>query len=418
MKDKKVIILDYDGTLYNGSVLGGWGKYVEEFLNGYIGKTKAKEFIKRNGFKDFNIVGQKLAFALIKDFGTARDFYEHQDKNNYALKASDLEYVNPEKIKRLKKYAKIYIVSNSPVSHVVNSSKANGFDISYVDGIFANQFNVGDASKCDIFKQIQAKEKAKSKNIFVVGDSIENDMMPAKKLGFNTYLVKKIKELDNLQLLVQKPIVKICANRNVEDAKMCLDASADLLGLLVGQAHASTDFISKETAKEIVDFVNGRAGCVLVTHLTSADEIIKLTKFIGNEYIQLHSNIQESEVEKIARALPNVKLIRLVHVGLNGEIITNINNFKFVDFYLLDSFNKQTDQVGGTGLVHDWNVDKQLVSTLCKPVFVAGGLNPDNVSQVINIVNPAGVDVNSGCKLNGIKNAKLVKQFVKNAKKC
>lgn len=135
MKDKKVIILDYDGTLYNGSVLGGWGKYVEEFLNGYIGKTKAKEFIKRNGFKDFNIVGQKLAFALIKDFGTARDFYEHQDKNNYALKASDLEYVNPEKIKRLKKYAKIYIVSNSPVSHVVNSSKANGFDISYVDGI-------------------------------------------------------------------------------------------------------------------------------------------------------------------------------------------------------------------------------------------------------------------------------------------
>lgn len=214
-----------------------------------------------------------------------------------------------------------------------------------------------------------------------------------------------------------KPLVKICANRSIEDAKMCLDAHADLIGFLVGQNHKSDDFVTKEKAKEIVDFVNHRACCVLVTHLTNANEIIEISKFIGIDFLQLHSNLAENEVEKIANALPNVKLIRLIHIGQNGEIETDYKKIKYADFYLLDSFNKQTDQVGGTGIVHDWNVDKKLVETLNKPTFIAGGLNPNNVEKVIKIANPAGVDVNSGCKENGKKNAKLIENFVKNAKK-
>ena len=415
---KKVLILDYDGTLYKGSIWQDWGKYAHNFLILQFGVEGAEIFRKRHGFKNFIIVGQEMASAFIKDFGSAKVFYDYQDKNNFVLDQPDIKFADVDKIKELKKYAKLYLVSNSPVSYIESNSKSHGFDTSIFDGIYSNQFNAEDVTKFDVYKTIQEKENAMPENVFVVGDSEENDMKPAKRLGFNTLLVKELKDLDNVKLFVQKPIVKICANRNVGDAKMCLDASADLLGLLVGQAHSSTDFISKETAKEIVDFVNGRAGCVLVTHLMKADEIISLTKFIGNDYIQLHSNISESEVEKIVKNLPNVKLIRLVHVGQDGKIATDIDKFKFADFYLLDSFNKQTDQVGGTGLVHDWDVDKILVKELYKPVFIAGGLNPDNVASVIKIANPAGVDVNSGCKLNGIKNANLVKKFVKNAKNC
>ena len=167
---KKVLILDYDGTLYNGSIWQDWGKY-----------------------------------------------------------------------------AKLYLVSNCPVSYIESNSKRHGFDISIFDGIYSNQFNAEDVTKFDVYKTIQEKENAMPENVFVVGDSVEKDMKPAKRLGFNTLLVKELKDLDNVKLFVQKPIVKICANRNVGDAKMCLDASADLLGLLVGQAHSSTDFISKET---------------------------------------------------------------------------------------------------------------------------------------------------------------------------
>ena len=211
-------------------------------------------------------------------------------------------------------------------------------------------------------------------------------------------------------------LVKICANKTIEDAKICIKAKVDFLGLLVGQNYNSTDFISKTQAKEIVDFVNKRILCVLVTHLTRANDIIKLSKFIGNDIIQLHSDISEQEVEKIKENLPNIKFIRLIHISRDGKIETDYKKFKFVDYFLLDSFNKQTHQVGGTGLVHDWNTDKELIKKLDKPTFIAGGLNPDNVANVIKIAKPAGVDVNSGCKLNGVKNENLVISFVQNAK--
>ena len=192
--------------------------------------------------------------------------------------------------------------------------------------------------------------------------------------------------------------VKICANKSIEDAKMCLEAGADIIGILVGQEHTSNDFVNKDTAKEINDFVNNRCDVSLVTHLTNADEIIELTKYIGNNVIQLHSDIDESEVKKIVKALPEIKLVRLIHISNDGKICTDYKNMKYADFYLLDSFNLKTNQVGGTGLTHDWNKSKELIQILDKPTFLAGGLNPNNVEQAIKLAQPYGVDVNSGCK--------------------
>lgn len=211
-------------------------------------------------------------------------------------------------------------------------------------------------------------------------------------------------------------LVKICANKNINDAKMCIDAGADFLGILVGQKHVSTDFIDIYTAKEMVNFSKRKIKTVLVTHLINSDEIIELSQFIGNDVIQLHSNIDESEVEKIVKALPNIKLIRLIHISQKGQICTNYKTMKYADYYLLDSFNLETNQVGGTGLIHDWNIDRELIEKLNKPTFIAGGLTPKNVASVIKAAKPGGVDVNSGCKLNGIKNERLVKEFVFNAK--
>lgn len=211
--------------------------------------------------------------------------------------------------------------------------------------------------------------------------------------------------------------VKICANRSVEDAQMSLQAGADIIGILVGKQHASVDFVDKVNAKEICTFIDGRCDVSLVTHIENADEIIELTKYIGNNVLQLHSSIKESEVEKIAKALPNVKLVRLIHVSSDGKICTNIKDIKYADFYLLDSFNLKTDQVGGTGLTHDWNASRKIIESLDKPAFLAGGLTPDNVAQAIRIARPYGVDVNSGCKNEkGEKDAKKVRDFVYNAK--
>ena len=212
--------------------------------------------------------------------------------------------------------------------------------------------------------------------------------------------------------------VKICANKTVYDAESCLEAGADIIGILVGQKHNSNDFVSKETAKMITDYVNNKCDVSLVTHLKNAEEIITLTNYIGNNVIQLHSDIEEFEVEKIRNELPNIKLVRLIHISNDGEVRTDISKIKYADFYLLDSFNLKTNQVGGTGLTHDWNASNEIIKKLDKPTFLAGGLNPGNVAEAIKIVKPYGVDVNSGCKNElGIKDRIKVKEFVKNAKR-
>lgn len=211
--------------------------------------------------------------------------------------------------------------------------------------------------------------------------------------------------------------VKICANKNVYDAQSCIDAKADIIGVLVGKKHNSNDFIDKETAKEIVDYVNKRCEVSLVTHLVCADEIIELINYIGIDIIQLHSNIDENEVYKIKQNCPKVKLVRVIHISKDGKIYTDIKKIKYADYYLLDSFNLITNQVGGTGEIHNWDKSAEIIRKLNKPTFLAGGLNLENVITAIKTTKPYGVDVNSGCKNEkGTKDRNKVVEFVKKSK--
>ena len=213
-------------------------------------------------------------------------------------------------------------------------------------------------------------------------------------------------------------IVKICANKSIHDAKMCIEAGADIAGILVGQAHSSEDFVDPVTASKIAQYCKGKIEVAVVTHLKDAKSIVNICRTVGNSVLQLHSDIDENEVEKIVGALPKMKLIRLVQVTPEGEILTDIDSVRYADCFIIDSFNRLTDQVGGTGLTHDWNIDRKVVMTVRKPVIIAGGLTPDNVAEAIKISRPAGVDVNSGCKNEkGIKDRNKVITFVRNAKK-
>lgn len=211
-------------------------------------------------------------------------------------------------------------------------------------------------------------------------------------------------------------VIQIAGINNVEDALFCANNGVDIIGLLVGQKHASKEFISKELALKIKKALPQETKTTLITHLEDANEIVDIAKFIGVDFIQLHSYIVESEVEKIHLALPKIKLIRLIHID-NGKVINDISKIKYVDFYFTDSINLKTNQFGGTGLTHDYSVDKKLVETLNKPVFVAGGLTPKNVAKVIKLCHPYGVDVNTGCRSTiGHKDKEKVRAFVKNAK--
>ena len=212
--------------------------------------------------------------------------------------------------------------------------------------------------------------------------------------------------------------VKICGIKKVEDALKAIEYGADAIGLLVGQTHASKDFISKELAKEIVDSLPPFVSTVMVTHMTDVQTIIDFASFIGVSTIQLHGESNINDIRQIKNELRNVKIVKSIHVVDESSIYTGAEFLGYADAVLLDTMNKGTDQIGGTGITHDWNISKMIVESYKIPIILAGGLNPDNIEEAVNKVKPYAVDVNSGVKgEDGFKDYEKLKKFIQKAKK-
>jgi phosphoribosylanthranilate isomerase len=211
--------------------------------------------------------------------------------------------------------------------------------------------------------------------------------------------------------------VKICGNKRLEDALEGVKAGADALGFLIGQVHASPDFISKEAAREIIEKLPPFISTVLVTHLSDAEDIISLADFTKVSTVQLHGESKVDDIFVLREHLPNIKLYKTIHVENRSAISLAREWDNCVDAILLDTICRAEQKVGGTGKPHDWSISSEIVRSLHLPVILAGGLDPDNVQDAIKAVQPFAVDVNSGTKgPDGYKDSVKLHTFVENAK--
>lgn len=211
--------------------------------------------------------------------------------------------------------------------------------------------------------------------------------------------------------------VKVCGIKNLDDALKAAEYGADAIGLLVGQEHNSKDFITIDQAKDIVSKMPPFISTVLVTHINDANKIIEMIKQTTVNTVQLHSDIDISGIRKIKTDCPYVKIIKLVHI-IDEKSIDQVKEFSNVsDAILLDTINFSTNQVGGTGKTHNWDIDEKIVKETDARIIVAGGLNKDNVRDAILKIKPFGVDVNSGVQNElGFKDYDNLKEFINNAK--
>jgi len=148
--------------------------------------------------------------------------------------------------------------------------------------------------------------------------------------------------------------VKICGIRRHEDALIAAELGADAIGLLVGQRHNSPDFISAAVAREISRTLPPSVEAVLVTQITEVDEIERLLRQSGITAVQLHSEITADSVANLRTRFPDLKVFKSVHV-ISAESVRYPEGFsKVVDVFVLDTINVATNQVGGTGNIHDW----------------------------------------------------------------
>ena len=196
--------------------------------------------------------------------------------------------------------------------------------------------------------------------------------------------------------------VKICCISSIEEARLAVAYGAAAIGL-VGRMPSGPGIITDELIHAIAKTVPPPIQTFLLTSETTTDNIIEHHKKVNTTTIQIVDALSGREYHKIREAIPNVQLVQVIHVLDEGSIKEAIEISEFVDAILLDSGNPNlpTKVLGGTGKTHNWDLSKKIREEISLPVFLAGGINKDNIKKAIEHVQPYGIDLCSSVRTNG-----------------
>ena len=212
--------------------------------------------------------------------------------------------------------------------------------------------------------------------------------------------------------------VKISAIDSLEEANSVVSLGADILEIIV-ETKPGVDprSKSKEIARKILDPLKGKVKTSILTDKIQTDELLNLIDGLSFNYLFPIFDLENNVMKKIKEKYPHIKIAPTIHVLDKSALdeVESLNQNPFVYLIHLDSRTK--NKLGATGQTHDWSVSQHIVQLSKKPIILAGGLKPENVSEAIQMVKPWGVDTYSGV-LNEKKALDInrVKQFIQNAK--
>ena len=215
-----------------------------------------------------------------------------------------------------------------------------------------------------------------------------------------------------------QPRLKICCISSVAEATLAIRYGAHAVGF-VADMPSGPGIINDTEIRNIAAVIPPGIDTFLLTSRTTADSIADHARYCGCSTIQIVQQVPPAEVEKLAAILPGIRRVQVIHVE-GREALDEIPAYEpFVHAFLLDSGrpNQAIPEFGGTGRAHDWNISAEFVKRSSKPVFLAGGLNPENVRDAVTQVAPYGLDLCSGIRTGtdrALDESKLA-AFVKNA---
>ncbi|MEZ4918448.1 MAG: phosphoribosylanthranilate isomerase [Saprospiraceae bacterium] len=206
--------------------------------------------------------------------------------------------------------------------------------------------------------------------------------------------------------------VKICCISSAQEAQMAIQAGADALGL-VGPMPSGPGVIDDALIQKIAATLPPAIGSFLLTSETRADAVIAHHQKVHTNTIQLVDALEGEAYEQIRVALPQVKLVQVIHVLDQASVDEALRVAPMVDALLLDSGNPNAavKELGGTGRTHNWTLSRMIVENSFKPVFLAGGLHAGNIREAIEQVAPFGVDLCSGVRTNKQLDPHKLKRF-------
>jgi phosphoribosylanthranilate isomerase len=211
--------------------------------------------------------------------------------------------------------------------------------------------------------------------------------------------------------------VKVCCVMSLEEAWRAVRAGASALGL-VSEMPSGPGVIPERLIAAIASTVPPPIATFLLTSLTDVAAIVDQHGRCPTTTIQLCDRLRSGTHGDLRHALPGIGLVQVVHVTGPEAIEFAREAAADADALLLDSGRPAAGvrELGGTGRTHDWETSRRIREEVDVPVFLAGGLDPENVHDAIRTVGPFGVDVCSGVRTAGRLDGQKVDRFLDNAR--
>jgi phosphoribosylanthranilate isomerase len=198
------------------------------------------------------------------------------------------------------------------------------------------------------------------------------------------------------------PRVKICCNESVDEAWLAIRYGASAIGL-VSDMPSGPGVIAEDLIREIATAVPPGISTVLLTCKQDAAAIIEQQRYCRTNTIQICDRLEMKTYREIRAALPGISLVQVVHVTGEESVMEAMSVAPHVDGILLDSGNQSLPikELGGTGRTHDWRLSLRIRDVVSVPIFLAGGIKPENAREAVDQVGPFGIDICTGVRTNG-----------------
>ena len=203
--------------------------------------------------------------------------------------------------------------------------------------------------------------------------------------------------------------LKICGMRRPEDIEMANRYEPDYIGFVFAESPRK---VSYEQAKELSALLNEDivpVGVFVNEHMNIIvdlfkDGIIEIAQLHGDEDEKYIRNLKDKSIEETGKQIPVINAIEIKEgADYDDELLKWRDSVS--DYFILDSGK-------GSGKTFDWSLIDKESEFFMNSIFLAGGLNSENLALAIEEFNPFAVDLSSSVETDGFKDEEKIKEII------
>jgi len=202
-------------------------------------------------------------------------------------------------------------------------------------------------------------------------------------------------------------LTKICGIKNENTLICCENNNVNFFGMIFyPKSPRNISFENASILQKKSESLNINGVGVFVNK--NINELEKLIKNLKLRFIQLHGSEDEKYIKTLKKN--DVTVIKSISIN-NKNDLSEIYRYQSADYFLFDYKPLKGELPGGNSKSFDWNLLKNLETD--KPWFLSGGININNINQILNDINPFGIDLSSGVEKElGIKDNGIINNFI------